>query len=340
MQYNNKQGGLETGRERIKKEEEKEVREESIFLPLIPMGISTGLFTQVATFHFLLCICLCVYVCLCVVCMRELCEGLAPPWWFIAVGSGPICFWSVSCLALASLQCSPGPPDAEPGWDPSETAWNQHHKHTLPSLFHSPFLSLTPLLSPFSNLLPLRVQSFTIAVQHPHAQTHSVTLTYSLLLSLLLCLTLALSCSFLLSRSRLPSDTSFKHSITCKHPHMHNHAHLGRQSHTLTWITLTAPPQCSLSAAHVTLANTFHFLWYYIQNGQACEFYLCKFKLKLSSGLGGGKNPSCCVIAGTEQFVVVWVISPGFHCCFLQLFSLIVHNGKYCLQVPRNLRLE
>lgn len=31
------------------------------------------------------------------------------------------------------------------------------------------------------------------------------------------------------------------------------------------------------------------------------------------------KNPSSCVIAGTGQFVVVWVMSPGFHCCFLQL---------------------
>lgn len=225
MQYNNKQGGLETGRELMKKEDEKEV--ESIFLPTISKGISTGLFTQVATFHFLLCICLCVYVCLCVVCMCELCEGLAPPWWFITAGSGPICFWSVSCLALASLQCSPGPPDAEPGWDPSETAWDQHHKHTLSSLFHSRLLSLAPLLSPFSNLLSLHVHNFTIAVQHPHAQAHSY------LYTLTVAPPLSHSCSFLLSRSRLPSDTSFKHSVTCKHPHMHTHTDNDTHSHGL-----------------------------------------------------------------------------------------------------------
>lgn len=37
------------------------------------------------------------------------------------------------------------------------------------------------------------------------------------------------------------------------------------------------------------------------------------------------KNPSSCVIAGTDQFVVVWVMSPGFHCCFLQL---LCYSGK------------
>lgn len=53
-----------------------------IFLSSIPMGIAARLFTRVATFHFLLCICvcLCVHVCPCIVCMCELCEGLAPLW--------------------------------------------------------------------------------------------------------------------------------------------------------------------------------------------------------------------------------------------------------------------
>lgn len=228
MQYNNKQGGLVTGRELMKKEDKKEVERESIFLPSISRGISTGLFTQVATFHFLLCICLCVFVCVSVVCMRELCEGLAPPWWFITAGSGPICFWSVSCLALDSLQCSPGPPDAEPGWDPSETAWDQHHKHTLNSLFHSLLLSLTPLLSPFSSLLPIHVHNFTIAVQHPHAQEHFVTLTYSLSLSLLLCLTLALSCSHALAYHLTPALSTQSHAniLTCTPTQTITHTHV------------------------------------------------------------------------------------------------------------------
>lgn len=68
----------------VKKRSKKRV----IFLPSIPRGIAAGLFTRVATFHFLLCIFVCVCVRarvsasvrLCVACMCELCEGLAPRW--------------------------------------------------------------------------------------------------------------------------------------------------------------------------------------------------------------------------------------------------------------------
>lgn len=45
-----------------KKEGEKR-KKRVIFLPSIPMGIAVGLFTRVATFHFLLCIFVCVCVC-------------------------------------------------------------------------------------------------------------------------------------------------------------------------------------------------------------------------------------------------------------------------------------
>lgn len=215
-------------------------------------------------------------------------------------------------LFLISLMLGSGFPPVLP-WPTGHRAWVGPLRNCLEPTpqthsFIPHFSASFPLLFPFSNLLPLHVHNFTIAVQHPHAQAHSVTLTYSLSRSLLLCLTLALSCSHALACHLTPASSTQSHAniLAC------THTHLGRLSHTLTWITfIVVPPsptqhlQCSLSASDVTLANTFHFLGCYIQNAQICEFYLCKFKLKLSSGLGGEKNPSCCVIAGTGQFVVV-----------------------------------
>lgn len=53
---------IPSGLKERKKEEEEEVRR-VIFLPSIPRGIAVGLFTRVATFHFLLCIFVCVCEC-------------------------------------------------------------------------------------------------------------------------------------------------------------------------------------------------------------------------------------------------------------------------------------
>lgn len=104
----NKQGGLKY-REVVERKRGKKVRREWFFSPLFPWVLQRGFSLELP--HFISC-CAYLCVCLCVVCMCELCEGLAPPWWFIVVGSGPICFRSVSCSILASLQHSPGPPDA------------------------------------------------------------------------------------------------------------------------------------------------------------------------------------------------------------------------------------
>lgn len=78
MQCYNKQGGSETGRECKKKEEEKE---ESDFSPFYSHGYCSRAFHSSCHISFpAVHICVCVDVCLCVLCMCELCEGLAPPW--------------------------------------------------------------------------------------------------------------------------------------------------------------------------------------------------------------------------------------------------------------------
>lgn len=196
-----------------------------IFLPSIPMGIAAGLFTRVATFHFLLCIFVCVNVCLCVVCMCELCEGLAPPWWFIAAGSGPICFRSVSCSVLASLQRSPGPPDAESGWDPSKTAWSQHHKHTLCLTLSFPHFLASLYFFPLFN--------FTNSPKHPPSKTHSDTHTYSLSLSLLFCPALAVSLAVMrLLAISWHQLQALSHMQTCKHRHAHTHTLADNRTHS------------------------------------------------------------------------------------------------------------
>lgn len=117
-----------------------------IFLPSIPRSICSGGFHSSCHISFpAVHICVCVSVHLYVACMCELCEGLVLRWWFIATGSGPICFRSVSCSVLASLQHSPSWPDMESGWDPFKSAWNEHGIH-MRTHTHKP-LSLT-LLSP------------------------------------------------------------------------------------------------------------------------------------------------------------------------------------------------
>lgn len=140
-------------------------KEEQFFSLLFPGVFAAGVFIRVATFHFLLCIFVCVSVHLYVACMCELCEGLVLRWWFIATGSGPICFRSVSCSVLASLQHSPSWPDTESGWDPFKSAWNEHGIH-MRAHTHKP-LSLT-LLSP-SAFFSL---NSTNSRKHP-APTHS-----------------------------------------------------------------------------------------------------------------------------------------------------------------------
>lgn len=171
-----------------------------------------GLFTWAATFHFLLCIFVCVNVRLCVACMCELCEGLALRWWFIATGSGPICFRSVSCSVLASLQRSPSRPDVESGWDPFKSAWNQHRTH-MHAHTHKP-LSLALLSS-------TAFYSFTNSRKRPAPTRSNNSFTPPLLLSL----SRHISCF----RS---AESSLKHSVTCKHPHRHAHTHLGSHTHS------------------------------------------------------------------------------------------------------------
>lgn len=58
--------GGERKRERRRERSKKRV----IFHPSIPMGIAVGLFTRVATFHFLLCIFVCVRECVSVRCVH------------------------------------------------------------------------------------------------------------------------------------------------------------------------------------------------------------------------------------------------------------------------------
>lgn len=67
MQCYNKQGGLED-RKGEQRERRKRSKKRVIFLSSIPMGIAAGLFTRVATFHFLLCIFVCAWMCVCASC--------------------------------------------------------------------------------------------------------------------------------------------------------------------------------------------------------------------------------------------------------------------------------
>lgn len=192
------------------------------------MGIAAGLFTWVATFHFLLficvCVCVCLWVCLHVWTMWRSCSTEV-------IYSGGL--WPY--LFSISLMLGSGFPPVLP-WPTGHRVWvgplrncleltPQTYTHTLSfPTSHASFC--------FSSSSPL---ALTLCTQfhnrYPTSRTN--TLRHSYLFTLTVSLPLSHSCSFLLSRSCLPSDTSFKCSITCKHPHM--------QSHKLTWITLPAP---------------------------------------------------------------------------------------------------
>lgn len=151
-----------------------------IFIPSVPRGICSGAFHSSCHISFPA-VHICAREC---VCMCELCEGLALQWWFIATGSGLVCFPSVSCSVLASLQHSPSRPEAESGWDLFKSVWNQHctHMHTHT---HRP-ISLT-LLSP-SAFFSL---TFTNSRKHPPTTTTFWQSNNSFTLPLLLPLSLS-----------------------------------------------------------------------------------------------------------------------------------------------------
>lgn len=72
MQFSNKQGGSETGRERKEKEEKKKL-EESDFSPFYSHGCCSRAFHSSCHISFpAVCVFVRVYACVC--------EGLSPPW--------------------------------------------------------------------------------------------------------------------------------------------------------------------------------------------------------------------------------------------------------------------
>ena len=246
-------------------------------------------------------------------------------------------------LFSISLMLDSGFPPALP-WPTGRRAWVGPLQNCLEPApqTHSPLTSpptaLSLLLSPY--LLPTSCTQFhnrcpTSSRTNTLRHSYLFTLTSSPpLVSLLLILALTLLFAiwhqlWALNHMQTSSHArprTLKQTIT--HTHM-DYIHCPPQ-----------PPflQYPLSNADVMLANTLHFYDATSQNAKACKFYLCKFKLKLSSWLGGGggKNPRSCVIVGMGQFVVVWVISPGFHCCFLQLFLLLWKGRQTSLFIMGN----
>ena len=171
-------------------------------------------------------------------------------------------------LFSISLMLGSGFPPALP-WPTGRRVWVgplQKLPGTSTTNTHSPFRSFDPHSSALTPLLFMYTVSQSLT-RHPHAQTYSVTHTYSLSLSLSPVRSLSSVAVTLLLAISWHRLEALNHMQTCKHPHRHAHTHSGRQSHTLTWIALTAfsqPPhhhhRYSVSTADVMLANTFHFL--------------------------------------------------------------------------------